>query len=85
MGEHQRLANGNGLIVESDRGRVFEVTPDGEIVWTYINRWDQDEVATVYHATRYPDRDAAFAQEECASLTALGRSRSHDCDAEREE
>jgi hypothetical protein len=73
MGEHQRLANGNGLIVESERGRVFEVTPDGEIVWTYINRWDQDKVATVYHATRYPDHYAVFAQEACASSTALGR------------
>jgi outer membrane protein assembly factor BamB len=33
----ERLANGNTLITESDGGRLFEVTRDGEIVWEYIN------------------------------------------------
>jgi hypothetical protein len=33
----QRLANGNTLITESDGGRLFEVTPHGEIVWEYMN------------------------------------------------
>jgi hypothetical protein len=33
----ERLANGNTLITESDGGRMFEVTRDGEIVWEYIN------------------------------------------------
>jgi hypothetical protein len=32
-----RLANGNTLITESDGGRLFEVTPAGEIVWNYVN------------------------------------------------
>lgn len=32
-----RLANGNTLIVESMAGRVIEVTPDGDIVWEFIN------------------------------------------------
>lgn len=36
-GSAQRLANGNTLICEGDRGRAFEVTPDGEIVWEWIN------------------------------------------------
>jgi len=36
-GAIQRLPNGNTLITESDRGRVFEVTPEGQIVWEYIN------------------------------------------------
>ena len=31
----QRLPNGNTLITESDRARVFEVTPRGEIVWEF--------------------------------------------------
>ncbi|MFO7638830.1 MAG: aryl-sulfate sulfotransferase [bacterium] len=30
-----RLPNGNTLITEGVRGRVFEVTPGGEVVWTY--------------------------------------------------
>jgi Arylsulfotransferase (ASST) len=33
----ERLANGNTLITESEGGRLFEVTPAGEIVWEYIN------------------------------------------------
>lgn len=33
----QRLANGNTLICEGASGRVFEVTPDGEVVWSYLN------------------------------------------------
>jgi outer membrane protein assembly factor BamB len=33
----ERLANGNTLITESDGGRLFEVTPAGEVVWSYLN------------------------------------------------
>lgn len=36
-GSNQRLANGNTLITESDRGYVFEVTPDGKVVWKFAN------------------------------------------------
>jgi len=36
-GINQRLPGGNTLITESDNGRAFEVTPDGEIVWEYYN------------------------------------------------
>ncbi len=32
-----RLPNGNTLITESDGGRLFEVTPDKEIVWEFVN------------------------------------------------
>jgi Arylsulfotransferase (ASST) len=65
MGKQQRLPNGNVLITESQGGRAFEVTEDGEIVWTYINRWDDDEVAWISEATRYPLEYAAFAEERC--------------------
>jgi hypothetical protein len=36
-GSSQRLPNGNTLIAESERGRAFEVTPEGEIVWEFWN------------------------------------------------
>lgn len=36
-GSAQRLPNGNTLIAESDRGRVFEITRDGEILWEFYN------------------------------------------------
>ena len=33
----QRLPNGNTLICEGGAGRIFEVTPNNEIVWEYVN------------------------------------------------
>jgi len=36
QGTQQRLPNGNTFICESTRGRLFEVTPRGEIVWQYV-------------------------------------------------
>lgn len=33
----QRLPNGNMLITEGNKGRVFEVTLEGEVVWEYMN------------------------------------------------
>jgi hypothetical protein len=52
----QRLLNGNTLICEGSRGRVFEVTPEKTIVWEYVypgsagNYTDND----VYRAYRVP-------------------------------
>ena len=37
MSSCQRLPNGNTLICEGPKGRFFEVTAGGEIVWEYIN------------------------------------------------
>jgi len=36
-GTAQRLPNGNTLIAESNAGRAFEITPEGEIVWNFQN------------------------------------------------
>jgi hypothetical protein len=36
MGAAQRLPNGNTHITESATGRLFDVTPQGEIVWEYV-------------------------------------------------
>ncbi len=33
----RRLPNGNTLIAEGFFGRIFQVTPEGEVVWEYIN------------------------------------------------
>jgi hypothetical protein len=33
----QRLPNGNTFICEGVFGRLFEVTPQGEVVWEYVN------------------------------------------------
>jgi hypothetical protein len=36
-GASQRLPNGNTLVTQSGRGRAFEITPEGEIVWEFLN------------------------------------------------
>jgi len=36
-GSSHRLPNGNTFIAESNTGRLLEVTPDGEIVWEFLN------------------------------------------------
>lgn len=53
MGTHQYLPNGNLLITESQAGRIFEVTEHGEIVWEYVNRFDENEVGLIEEARRY--------------------------------
>lgn len=49
-----RLANGNTLIVESDAGRVIEVTPEGRIVWEFINpvRGEGDRIPIIFWVER---------------------------------
>lgn len=53
-GKHQHLANGNLLITETEGGRVFEVTPDGEIVWEFINLYDEGQAGVISKGVRYP-------------------------------
>lgn len=53
-GSAQRLAGGNTLITESDSGRAVEVTPDGEVVWEFLNPLRRDgERATIFRVTRW--------------------------------
>lgn len=65
QGYAQRLDNGNTLITESERGRVFEVTPSQKIVWEYYHPEIQDESNSlhpesygrrqwIYRAVRFP-------------------------------
>ncbi len=61
-GSNQRLPNGNTLITESDRGRVFEVSPEGKIVWEYINKYrtgkKKKKIAAIFELIRSrPDPD----------------------------
>jgi hypothetical protein len=48
----ERLANGNTLICEGVHGRYFEVTPDCEVVWEYINPF--------FTASRYGRTSSTF-------------------------
>ena len=56
-GSNQRLPNGNTLITESLRGRAFEVTPEGEIVWRWASpyRVGEDGIAVLMEVIRLPE------------------------------
>ena len=62
-GKHQILPNGNILISEFTAGRVFEVTSAGEIVWSYTNRYDENEVYSISEGTRYPNNYGNFIND----------------------
>ena len=54
----RRLANGNTLITEGMFGRIFQVTPEGEVVWEFINPYFYDDaegqvVNRVFRSTFY--------------------------------
>ncbi|MFH1501578.1 MAG: arylsulfotransferase family protein [Candidatus Eisenbacteria bacterium] len=66
-GSCQRLPNGNTLITESDNGRAIEVTPDGGIVWEFVNpmRAGQNDelIASLYEMVRLsPDTPIDWAR-----------------------
>ena len=55
-GSSQRLPNGNTLICVSDGGRAFEVTHEGEVVWSWLNpeRDEDGRLATLVRMKRMP-------------------------------
>jgi len=76
----QRLPNGNTFICSSRSGHLFEITPDGEVVWEYVNpmgtqgaldylKDSQGNANAVFRAYRYGPDHPAFAGKD---LTPLG-------------
>lgn len=59
-GAVSRLADGNTLVTETCRGRAYEVTPDGGIVWSFVSphRTGRDGrlVAALFEVVRIPER-----------------------------
>ena len=69
----QRLPNGNTLVNEGSFGRIFEVTPEGAVVWEYVNPYfgpgrtsaqarPESMVNNVFRAYRYSPEEIAQAQ-----------------------
>ncbi len=55
-GSNQRLANGNTLICDSESGRVFEVSLEGEVVWEYWNpELKKGKRKRIYRFMRVPE------------------------------
>ena len=71
-GKHQTLENGNLLISEPQAGRIFEVTPEGETVWSWlVERWASNDslVPETLDGNRYPFAFADFPRD-CTQDTA---------------
>jgi hypothetical protein len=75
-GAVERLAGGNTIVVESNFGRALEVTPEGRVVWEFVNPnragRNGELVATLYHMERlprapFPLKDAGAPSEPPAS------------------
>jgi hypothetical protein len=73
MGSSQRLSNGNTLIIESNDGRAFEVTAEGEVVWEFYNPAragdDRQLIATLCDTVRLAPQAAGWVT---SSLRAEG-------------
>ncbi|MFH1690641.1 MAG: arylsulfotransferase family protein, partial [Candidatus Eisenbacteria bacterium] len=66
-GAQQLLPNGNVLVTESQKGRVFEVTREGRVVWEFWNPSLMEDGETIVRVTRairlpYDYFDAEFAR-----------------------
>ncbi len=51
LGAHQLLENGNRLITESRAGRVFEVNPQGDIVWDFVKPYDESYASLIAYSS----------------------------------
>lgn len=52
------MPNGNTLITESGKSRIFEVTPQGEVVWDFYNPYidmENKRRAVIYRMARITD------------------------------
>ena len=65
-GTANALENGNFLLTEAEFGRAFEVTPDGQVVWSFILRYDRERVLNINGAIRYPEAFARFERNGCS-------------------
>jgi len=66
-GKHQRLGGVDGhiIIAEADAGRVIEVDSSGRLLWEYVNRYDETDVAVVTDAVRYPEEYFTVTDWSC--------------------
>ena len=75
----QRLPNGNTLIASGVEGAVFEVTPDGDIVWRYVNGGGVGtpvlSFSPLYRATRYAPDYPGLAGLDLRPEGTIGRYR----------
>ncbi|MGH8106401.1 MAG: arylsulfotransferase family protein, partial [Arenimonas sp.] len=71
MGKHQWLPNGNLLITEARRGRVFEVDTRGAIIWEYFNIVENNVLGQIDEGQRLaPQFNRAFFEQKGGACPA---------------
>lgn len=62
MGAVERLSNGNTLVTVSTTGRVYEITPEGKVVWeyAYLQRDDDGEQRILFAVQAYDSRNTSW-------------------------
>ncbi len=52
----QRLPNGNTLICEGGKSHLFEVTPEGDVVWDFVDPFHKEGgLGSIYRCLRYSE------------------------------
>ena len=67
QGKHQLLDNGNTLVAEYFPGRAFEYDRNGDIVWQYLNVYNDEHAAKISGANRYPESYFEVTDWTCPS------------------
>ncbi len=75
-GSAERQPNGNTLISEDRKGHVFEVTPEGEIVWEYQSEFETNRVKR-YPVDYCPINEARAPKSIQAKLKSLWEDAVH--------
>jgi len=71
-GAQQLLPNGNVLITESGKGRVFEITGDGRVVWEFLNPRMLARQGTIVRITRAFRLSRGYFEGEFAEYLEQG-------------
>lgn len=65
-GKHQRTPGGGFLVTSSDQGRVFELDAQGEMVFEFVNRYDDEGGQLVMSEARWLPPDYFEELPTCA-------------------
>ncbi len=68
----QRLSDGNTLICDAAAGRFFEVTPDKETVWDYVNPFPYDFINHVFKIQYLPPKQPQPGESDLDCIGNLG-------------
>lgn len=75
----QRLKNGNTFVVEGTKGHLFEVTPEGKLVWDMISPYEINTQGPwpnnfLFKARRYQEDEIKWPEDLSSSLPITSQS-----------